>query len=789
MNKLIFKSPAEKWEHYLPLGNGRLGAMLKVHPCNEIIQLNEEGIWSGGPNDRINYSAGKYLEEIRTLIKKGEVLQAQEMAFRHLSGTSFNERVYQTAGEFKIEFFRKENSGIECKFPFNHSTSESCLRTFSSELDLDSACVKLSYTDEENTVFTRTSWISAVDDMFFMHVKSSVPGKINFRAFLDRGIWCDGAGISDNFIFLEDSHGIPFCAAAGAVNTDGNIKAEGFTLCGNECSEVLFFIDIRAWQYKKNITEKNYKKSILKNTWKPLLLKRMMEMHSYISKTGVSKACQKLFDRHYSEYNPLWKKMELYIGEKSEQISKDKTVKEYFDDLKNGSLAIVNLYTAFSRYLMIAGSRKPGVLPLTLQGLWNGYIEPPWGSKYTININAQMNYWPACMCNLEECEIPLFELLSRAYKNGKITAQKMYGCRGYVLHHNTDYWGDAAPQDTWLPGTYWVLGAAWLATHIYEHFEYTQNIDFLRKYFYLIYEACLFFVDFLQPSVSAGYAHDGKPYLVINPSVSPENSYKAESSVVSGTSVQTGALCEGCQMDNMILIHLFTSCINAGKKLELPDSKDFKDFEYVLSHLKKPGLNSDGSLMEWNKEVEEFEKGHRHISHLYGLFPGHSISIEKTPELAVAAEKTLHNRLSSGGGHTGWSQAWIINFWASLYKGNETGEAVKKILMNSTLPNLLDNHPPFQIDGNFGALAGIVRMIVQSYIDENEKIQVRLLPAIPSEEQWQTGYAKGIKIKGGYTIDIIWKESEVKELKIYDKKGKILDKSEYEKNNIFIKSM
>lgn len=786
MEKLIFNSPAETWEHFLPLGNGRLGAMLKVHPCNEIIQLNEEGIWSGGPNDRNNYSSINHLEEIRTLIKNGDVLQAQEMALRYLSGTSFNERVYQTAGEFKIDFFRKENSGIECKFPFNHITSEKCLSSYSSELDLKSACVKVSYTDEENTTFTRTSWISAVDDMFFMHVKASAPAKINFRAFLDRGIWCDGAGISDNFIYLEDSHGIPFCAAAGAVSNDGKIKAEGFTLCGSECTEILFFIDIRAWQYKKNVTEKNYKKSILKNTWKPFLIKRMKKMHSYITKTGVSKAYLALFERHYSEYYPLWNKMKLYIGTEVEKADENKTVNDYFDDLKNNNISIVNLYTAFSRYLMIAGSRKPGVLPLTLQGLWNGYIEPPWGSKYTININAQMNYWPSCMCNLEECELPLFELLSRAYKNGKITAQKMYGCRGYVLHHNTDFWGDAAPQDTWLPGTYWVLGAAWLATHIYEHFEYTQNIEFLRKYFYLIYEACLFFVDFLQPSESAGFADDGKPYLVINPSVSPENSYKAEV-MNSDKDVQTGALCEGCQMDNMILIHLFNSCKNAKKNLKLPDSKDFNDFEYVLNHLKTPELNSDGSLMEWNKEVVEVEKGHRHISHLYGLFPGHSISVEKTPVLAAAAEKTLYNRLSAGGGHTGWSQAWIINFWASLYKGKEAGDAVKKILLNSTLPNLLDNHPPFQIDGNFGALAGILRMIVQSYIDENGKIQLRLLPAIPDEEQWKNGHAKGIKIKGGYTIDFVWKNGQIMELSIYDKNGIIIEKSEYEKNNIFVK--
>ena len=429
-------------------------------------------------------------------------------------------------------------------------------------------------------------------------------------------------------------------------------------------------------------------------------------------------------------------------------------------DCNPENVELVNLYSDFSRYLMISGSRKPGILPLTLQGLWKCYMDPPWGSKYTININAQMNYWPANMTNLCECELPLINLLERSYENGKDVAQKMYNCKGYVLHHNIDFWGDAAPQDAWLPGTYWVLGAAWLSTHIWEHFEYTIDVEFLKRYYYLMHEACRFFVDFLTPCDLL--AEDGNPYLVINPSVSPENSYVTKTGEV-------GAFCEGCEMDNMILEHLFSSVLKSYKYIEEScvdkdgiryPKEDFDDFKYILNHLKKPELNNDGSLMEWNTQVQEVEPGHRHISHLYGLFPGHTISVERTPHLAEAAKKTLEKRLMNGGGHTGWSQAWIINFYAQLGMGDEALSSVVKLFKNSTLPNLLDNHPPFQIDGNFGALAGILRMIVQSEFVDG-KVNVKLLPALPSELAWQNGSVRGIAIKGGYTLDFEWKNGTV----------------------------
>ncbi|MBR1640036.1 MAG: glycoside hydrolase family 95 protein [Treponema sp.] len=776
---LTFNEPPENWEHYLPLGNGRLGAMVKAHPCNEIIQLNEEGIWSGGPIDRVNNSAFNHLEKIRSLVKEGKVLDAQELCFQALSGTCFNERVYQTAGDFKIDFFSKENFGIPCGFPLCHKTSPQSLDSYKSSLNLSEACTLVTYTDENGVSYTRRTWISAVDDMLFMHVKADKKSSINFRVYFDRGIWVDSVYAQDGFIFLEDSHGIPFTNGAGAVSEGGSVKAEGFCLTGEGCDEVLFFIDIRSWKWnKKPLSKKQYDKKIKKNVWTLAVKKHLQEVRNFIISHGLSVAAEDLFAWHLVEYKTYWERFTLNIGNKTS--SSAFATPDLLKTASQSNTEIINLYANFSRYLLISGSRVPGELPTTLQGLWNCYMDPPWGSKYTININTQMNYWPVNLTSLSECEKPLFELLARSYKNGCMTAKKMYHCRGYMLHHNTDYWGDAAPQDNWLPGTYWVLGAAWLATHIWEHYEYTQDYSLLKKYYYLIHEACQFFVDFLQPS--SIIASDGKPYLVVNPSVSPENSYVTKTGEV-------GAFSEGCEMDNMILEHLFTSCLNASKVLqndcrnlkgEKYKQSDFEDFEYVLNHLKKPELNKDGSLMEWNTEVEEVEPGHRHISHLYGLYPGHTISKEKTPQLIEAAKKTLEKRLSNGGGHTGWSQAWIINFRAQLEEGDEALSAIVKLLTHSTLPNLLDNHPPFQIDGNFGSLAAIIRMLVQSEIEENT-LTIKLLPALPSEKEWQSGSLCGVGIKGGYTADLTWEDGKVTSF--------VLHKGEFASESLSIKTL
>lgn len=764
-DRLIFKKVPENWESYLPLGNGRLGLMQKADPSNDVLQLNEEGIWSGGPIDRVNPDTQKYLPKIRQLVKEGKVNEAQELGFQTLSGTCFNERVYQTAGDFKVDFFAEKNYGIECGFPLQHKKVQKCLDTYKAVLDLSEASSLITYEDDEGVHFSRRTWISAIDDMIFIHVKADQPGKINFRAYLDRGVWVDSISSNDGFIFLEDAHGIPYCIGAGVSSTGGQVGTTGFCLTGQACDEVLFYIDIRAWNYnKKAVDLKSFRKLTKKNTWTPECKANLLQVREYVESKGLSVAAEDYYGWHLVEYKSYWDRMQLQLGldDKETTLSTPDFLKTAAQDNVN----LINLYANFSRYLLISGSRVPGKLPTTLQGLWNCYMDPPWGSKYTININTEMNYWPVNMSGLSECEIPLFDLLERAYPRGCDVARRMYNCSGYVIHHNLDFWGDSAPQDNWLPGTYWVLGAAWLATHIWEHFEYTMDLACLKRYYYLMHEACRFFVDFLQPCDLK--ADDGKPYLVINPSVSPENSYVTKAG-------QVGAFTEGCEMDNMILEHLFSSCLKAhnllGGECLNPKGKAYNDeeyasFTYVLNHLKKPELNKDGSLMEWNTEVEEVEPGHRHVSHLYGLYPGHTITLEKTPELAEAAKKTLKKRLENGGGHTGWSQAWIINFRAQLCEGDQALEAIVKLLTHSTLPNLFDNHPPFQIDGNFGAFAAIMRMLVQSEFQEDGSVMVKLLPALPSNPAWQSGCVKGLRIKGGYLIDFDWKNGKVENVKL-----------------------
>lgn len=771
-NRLFFNKPPARWEEYLPLGNGRLGCMVKAHPCNEVLQLNEEGIWSGGPQDRLNRDTKKYLPQIRELVNQGRVKEAQSLGFETMSGASFNERAYQTAGDFHIDFFQEKN--------------DSCLENYKSELLLDQACTLVTYTDGQGVTFIRRTWISAVDDMLFMHVTASKPGSINYSAYLERGMWCDSIYTKDGCIFMEDAHGIPFCVGAGVVTAGGQSGVRGVCLYGQDCDEVLFYIDIQSlcWNKKWNdkpLTKKKYNKLVQKNVWSGTCLKNLKRIKSQINNVGLATEAEDFFGWHLVEYKNYWDRMEILIGGEvlrqaqgpQDEGQETQTTPDLLKSASPDNTGLVNQYINFCRYLLISGSRVPGTLPLTLQGLWNGYMEPPWQSKYTININAQMNYWPVNMTSLSECELPFFELLERCYEPGRRAARVMYGCRGFVLHHNTDYWGDAAPQDAWLPATYWVLGAAWMATHIIEHYEYTMDKAFLERYYYLMHDSALFFADYLVPDENGSdQAPDGKPYLVINPSLSPENSYVTKTG-------ETGVFTAGCQMDNMILEHLLLGCKKAltvlgakcrDKKGHVYSAADFNSFDYILAHLKKPALNSDGSLMEWNCEVQEVEPGHRHISHLYGLFPGHTIDVEKQSELVQACKKTLEKRLSNGGGHTGWSQAWIINFRAQLKQGNEALQAITTLLQRSTLSNLLDNHPPFQIDGNFGALAGIIRLFVQSEFDDNGFVKVKLLPALPDNPAWSNGSVKGVAIKGGWTIDFTWQNGKVESYTLH--KGK-----------------
>jgi alpha-L-fucosidase 2 len=471
-------------------------------------------------------------------------------------------------------------------------------------------------------------------------------------------------------------------------------------------------------------------------------------------KNKLEKALEKDYETikkdHIHDYRQYFDtcRLELDYDASKDRLTTDERLHAISKENSDGGL--IQTYFDFGRYLLISSSR-PGTLPANLQGIWNPSMTPPWGSKYTININTEMNYWPSEVLGLSKCHEPLFDLLKRMEKRGRKTAETMYGCRGFVAHHNTDLWADTAPQDMYIPATYWVMGGAWLCTHIWEHYEFSGDETFLREMYPVIKSAVLFFLDFLVEK-------DGE--YVTCPSVSPENTYI----LPDGTK---GCICYGATMDNEILRDLFDICLAAGNLLH-EDETFLKPVREVRSRLPKLKIGTEGQLLEWMEEYEEAEPGHRHVSHLYGLYPSSQIQMGVTPDLTQAAKKTLQRRREHGGGHTGWSRAWMICMYARLWEGEEAYQNLLLLLQNSTLDNLLDYHPPFQIDGNFGAAAGIAEMLLQSVgRPEREKNQVVLLPALP--KAWKKGSIRGICTRGGGIFDLSWEDGVLKEVRVRTK--------------------
>jgi len=722
-NILCFNSPAAKWEEALPLGNGRLGAMIFGSPDRERIQLNEDSIWSGQFRDRNNPAAKEALAEIRRLLAEGRALEAEELCIECFSGTPMAQRVYQSAGDLLIDFSPKGGFGHRWSGIRGDPLLKD-IRGYKRELDLARALHAVSF-EYEGTVFKRECFISSPADLLVLYFSAAADGKpvrgqISFRAYLDRGVFCDRKGNcttsldSKDAAFIARDGDVPFCAMAKAVNKGGTLKSRGGFITVEKADEVLLFVDIRS-----GFREKDCEGACVAN------LNR-----------AASENWEQLIEGHCSEYRAWYDRVKLKLDD-------DEKTERYFN---------------FCRYLLISSSR-PGTLPANLQGLWNPHLDPPWGCDYTININTQMNYWPACMCGLAETEEPLFDLLEKMYPNGKKTAKEMYGCRGFAAHHNTDIWGDTSPRDCWIPASYWALGAAWLSIHIWEHYEYTQDKKFLEKYFYLLKEACVFFIDFLVPGKKTN--EEGEPYLIISPSSSPENSYLS-----GGTQA---CLCAGCEMDNQILRKLFSSALRAAEILDVQNF-NAEEFRSILARLAAPAIHSNGTIREWNEEYEEAEPGHRHFSHLWALWPGDEINPDETPQLAIAARKTIERRLSANGGHTGWSRSWLINFMARLKDSEAALEHLNDLYKDFTLPNLLNSHPPFQIDGNFGSLAGIAQMFVQSrvrYKNGASLVSLDLLPALP--QNWSSGSIKGLRAKGNLELDFDWRDGKIISLVIRNK--------------------
>jgi len=714
--KIWFNQPTTKWNQGLPIGNGNLGAMIYGTPKKEIICLNEETIWTGGKDyNRDKKDAGKHIAAIQKLLFDEKYMEAEAMvqdkilADRLPTGTDS----YQMLANLFIETLNLDS-----------------VSNYKRELDINKSVITTKFKNDD-VQYTRTYFSSFPDKAMVYKFTADQLGKINISSSVKRNKQTKISVSKNRIEFSEhvgNGHGVKFHAIVNFETKGGASEVKDGKLIISNADEVQIKV-VASSNYRGLDPEKENIKAINKI---------------------VETSYQELLDRHITDYESLFHRLSFKLSEsKGDEFPTDVRLKK----VKKGAVDnyLTQLQYQFGRYLLISSSRH-GTLPANLQGIWAKGFTPPWNSDYHTNINVQMNYWMAEMTNLAECHEPFLEYIDGLREMGRITAKKTYNARGFVVHHTSDIWHSTAAFGKARYGM-WPMGAAWCCEHLFTHYEYTEDTEYLKNKAYpIMREAALFFVDFMVQDPKTGL-------LVTGASISPENNFITKDG-------EKATLNMGPAMDREIVFELFNNCIKAAEILNI-DS----DFSNILkSKIKQMApleIGKDGRLLEWVGELKEAAPGHRHISHLYALHPSNQISKFKTPKLFEAAKKTIAGRLAKGGGHTGWSRAWIINFYARLLEGEKAHNNILALQRKSTLPNLLDVHPPFQIDGNFGVVSGITEMLMQSHNDE-----VHLLPALPSA--WASGSIKGIVAKKGFEIDMNWELGKLKTLVVTSKLGNVL---------------